>query len=89
MDGWLDGWMDERMNGRVAFEYLLLTDWRRPTWQAETGGSWGLRLAWAERGRERRVNYGWTKLGRKRGEGRRLARARAPLTGKLLVGGVT
>lgn len=58
--GCLDGWMDERMNGRVAFEYLLLTDWRRPTWQAETGGSWGLRLAGAERGRERRVNYGWT-----------------------------
>lgn len=38
----------------------LLTDWRRTTWQAETGGSWGLRLAGAERGRERRVNYGWT-----------------------------
>lgn len=54
----MDGWMDEHMNGRVAFEYLPLTDWRRPTWQEETGGSWGLRLARAERGRERRVNYG-------------------------------
>lgn len=51
-DGCLDGWMDERMNGSVAFEYLLLTDWQRPTWQAETGGSGGLRLAGAERGRE-------------------------------------
>lgn len=61
--------MDERMNGRVAFEYLLLTDWRRLTWQAETGGSW----------REGGVNYGWTG-GRYEGEdvGESLARPGAP-----------
>lgn len=34
-----DGWTGECMNGGVAFENLLLTDWRRQTWQAETGGS--------------------------------------------------
>lgn len=47
----MDRWMDERMNGRVAFEYLLLTDRRRQTWQEETGGSWG---AVAGSGRERK-----------------------------------
>lgn len=71
MDGWMDGRMNERMTGRVAFEFLLLTDWRRPTWQAETGGSWGLRQAGAEReeGREG-VNYGWMdEVGEEEGEG--------------------
>lgn len=36
--GWMDEWRDERRNRRVAFEYVLLTDWRWPAWQAETGG---------------------------------------------------
>lgn len=37
IDGCMERWV---VNRRVAFEYVLLTDWRRPAWQAETGGRW-------------------------------------------------
>lgn len=46
----MNGWMDERMNGRAAFEYLLLTV--LATADLASGNRWevgGLRLAGAER----------------------------------------
>lgn len=77
MDAWMDGWMDERINGRVTFEYLLLTDWRSPTWQAETGGSWGAAAGW---GRERNRARGELWMDGPGWRGRRgcLARACSP-----------
>lgn len=75
------GWMDERMNGRVAF---LLFD-RLATADLASRNRWELG---AERGGEGGLNYGWMDDVGGGGEGC-LARARAPLTGKLLFGGVT
>lgn len=83
------------MNGRAAFEYLLLTV--QATADLASGNRWELwRCGWlGQGGRKWRMNYGWTDEVRGRGGGRGggglgggLAKTCAPLTGKLLVGGV-
>lgn len=58
LDGWMNGWTDERMNGRAAFEYLLLTV--LATADLAGGNRWELGVCgWlGQRGRERRMNYG-------------------------------
>lgn len=68
--GGVDGWMDERMNGRAAFEYLLLTV--QATADLASGNRWELwRCGWlGQGGRKWRMNYGWTDEVRGRGGGR-------------------
>lgn len=55
----MNGWTDERMNGRAAFEYLLLTV--LATADLAGGNRWELGVCgWlGQTGRERRMNYGW------------------------------